>query len=142
MTSQFWFPWQLYISLVTYQKEHHKTVGNLFKYTGSFYSSSFNLDMPQLSLDEIEFLVEPYFKSYAFGRNNGPSIKWTLGHFEAKFRKKSLTKANAIPVVSKFKETGLRNKINANKGHSGRNVTVRTNENHGIVLDKILHSPK
>ena len=87
-----------------------------------------------------QFLVEYYFKSYRYGRNNGPSLKWTSQQFSLAFDKKPPVKSCLLDIIRKFRDTGSVD--NDNKCNSGRKRTIRTNENHGIILEKVLRSPK
>ena len=96
--------------------------------------------MPQFTIAERQFLVEYYFKSFRYGRNNGPSLKWTSQQFSLTFDKKPPVKSCLLDIIRKFKDTGSVG--NDNKCNSGRKTTIRTNENHGIILEKVLRSPK
>lgn len=96
--------------------------------------------MPQLSTEERIFLIEHYHKSVKFGRNNGPSVKWTLSKYSEHFEKNPPNKSTLLDLVKKFDENG--SVLNQNKGKSGRPLTVRTNNNHGIIFEKVLQSPK
>ena len=96
--------------------------------------------MPQLTLEERIFLVEQYHKSVQFGRANQTNLRWTLATFSEHFHKEPPNRSTVFELVKKFDKDGTVE--NLNKGHSGRPRTARTNENHGIVFEKVVHSPK
>ncbi len=97
--------------------------------------------MPQYTLNERIWLVQQYYKSYGKGRNGeGPSIAYVRRTFKDHFHKKPPTTNNTMKIIHKFQDSG--NIENANKGHSGRRRTSRTNDNTGRVMDKVLSSPR
>jgi Helix-turn-helix domain (DUF4817) len=95
--------------------------------------------MPQFTLQERIWLFEEYLHSYGTGRQGGPSLQKVRESFSLVFHKTAPTNKNLLKIVNKFRETG--SVQNANKGHSGRPHTSRTNENAGRVFEKILNSP-
>lgn len=96
--------------------------------------------MPQLNIEERIFLVEQYHKSVRFGRNNRPSVKWTLNSFSEHFHRDPPNRSTLWELVKKFEENGTI--LNLNKGKSGRPRTVRSNDNHGVIFEKVLRSPR
>ena len=97
-------------------------------------------NMPQYSLPERVWLVEHYYKSFGHGRNGGPSVKMVMSDFREHFGKDPPTKANIFQMLRKYHQDGTLRNLNSPR--SGRPRTVRTNENHGIVFEKIVRSPK
>ena len=83
--------------------------------------------------------VYPFIWVWQKGRQK-PSINTVMDTFSRTFYKRSPTKANICKIVKKYREKGSVENQNAN--NSGRPRSVRVNDNHEAVLEKILCSPK
>ncbi|PNF25631.1 hypothetical protein B7P43_G03802 [Cryptotermes secundus] len=93
-----------------------------------------------LSTEEKIFIVEYYFRSYGSGREGGPSLKKVTEQFQEKFNKTAPSNTVMLSIVTKFRRSG--SVLCQRKGKSGRPVTVSTEENHALVLQEVLHSPR
>jgi hypothetical protein len=95
--------------------------------------------MVKYSNAERLWIVEQYFRSFGQGRNGGPSIKKICDSFIATFNKAPPTNAAILAMLNKFRQNGSIQ--NQNAGHSGRKRTIHTNNNCGIIFQKVLESP-
>ena len=95
--------------------------------------------MSQYTVHERCWIIQKYFQTYGTGRGGGYSLNDALADFVQHFRK-PLTKMAVLAMVKKQSEYGTVHNMSAN--HSGRPRAVRTNTNHGIVMESILRSPK
>ena len=115
------------------------TICTLFMWVASSESDMLYVShwftMPQFNIHERTYLTEHYHRSYAFGRNNGPSTKYVFFEFTRAINKTPPTKRNFTKLINKFKTTG--SATNQNKENSGRPRNARQNDNCGIVLDKL-----
>ena len=92
-----------------------------------------SVNMLQLTHGEKQCIVEQYFISFAFGINDKPSLSYVICKFTRHFNRRGPTKKIIQKIVNKFQNTG--SIANRNKNCSGRPITVRTNANHGILLN-------
>lgn len=92
-----------------------------------------------LTTEEKVFIVEHYFRSYGKGKQGGPSLKLVTETYREQFHKEAPTNKVMLSIVEKFRRSG--SVLCQRKGRSGRPVTVRTNGNHGRVLNQVLQSP-
>ena len=96
--------------------------------------------MPQYTMHQRMWMIENYNRNYGYGRSGGPSLKMVKRDFETEFLVRSPPDKTILKIVRKFRESGSAE--NQNKNRSGRKRTIRTNDNHGRIFDKILRSPR
>ena len=86
------------------------------------------------------FIVEHYFRSYAAGHQNGPSLRHVREHYEEHLtRRHKVTKQSYLSSRSSF----VRDQSYVTEGRLiGHPRTVTTNEKHERLLQQVLQSPK